>query len=201
MKIVSIESIDPSRTAIQIYLFLQRLKNEGIKVATSRASLSHAFMMKNIFSSSYSNWNVTLEPTVSSYLKTFHRDFYYLNKKGVDLLLVDHYILEQLALLKTNGYHLSQLLPYTQSLIKPDIEVVIDIPVASCLFQNESGETLLDCFREENISFMETFRENLVLLPEKYSSRSKYIIDGTMTIEEVHQEIYSIIKDNLLQLT
>lgn len=118
--------------------------------------------------------------------------------KGYDLLILNGYMLDQLVHALANTIDLDRVIEMQRYMRKPDIDIVIDIPVEESM-RKESIHINGQCsIRELDLEILMNAREDYILLPNEHSAQLKLIVNGMLTVDELHEEIYNIIFDNII---
>lgn len=121
--------------------------------------------------------------------------FKQLEEDGVDFLILDRYTLSQIAYSVANGMDIVWTATLQRHMRKPDLDIVIDIPAEVSM--SRKGKFGDNDRYESDLEMLKRVRDNYITLHEKYSAPLKYIVDGTGSIEDIHEDIYSIVIDNL----
>ncbi|MFD0587704.1 dTMP kinase [Paenibacillus sp. GCM10027627] len=181
-------------------MLLNRLLSEGYKVIKSEF---HRYDTKTgdlIYQWLTGKWKASqevIELIMTSDKQNQMEWFNELECQGYDYLILDRYTLSQFSYGKANGMNINWLLNLQKYMRKPDLDIVIDIPAEVSMSRKGKHNNGENDRYEADLEMLQRVRDNYLLLPEKYSAPLKYIVDGTKTIEEIHNDIYQIVIDNL----
>ncbi|GAV11386.1 thymidylate kinase [Paenibacillus sp. NAIST15-1] len=120
-----------------------------------------------------------------------------LEQDGVEVLILDRYMLSQLAYSKAAGVDLEWSLQLQKYMRKSDIDFVIDIPPDESMRRKGKHNNGVNDKYESDYKLLSNVQNNYIHLPIEHTSKEKYIVNGMQTIEEIHDEIYSIVKIHL----
>ncbi|MEM5773278.1 MAG: dTMP kinase [Candidatus Aenigmatarchaeota archaeon] len=122
------------------------------------------------------------------------------------IVITDRYCYSNFAYQAAKGVPLEWLKEIEKHLIKPDIVFLIDVPVETTLsrvrqlsLEDFSKKEILERIEKEK-EILERTRENFLKLAKENREAKWYIIDATKSIQEVHQEIWSILEPELERL-
>ena len=113
-----------------------------------------------------------------------------LKKQKTDFLILDRYTTSQIVYGLANGIKIEWIRSLKKYLTKPSLEIFIDIPVEKSM--SRKGKNTTDDKYETNKELLTKVRENYHCV---FSNRSNgFIVDGMMSIEEIHESIWLLIK-------
>jgi dTMP kinase len=218
-KLIIIDGSDGSGKATQATRLYERLKNEGLKVRKiefpnyiSESSSLIKMYLNGQFGTDPNDVNPYAASTFyavdrfASY-KTEWKSFY--DEGGI--VLCDRYttsnMIHQAAKIQDNGEKykfLDWLWDFEFNLFKlpvPDCVVFLDMPseysrrLMEVRNNKFTGDNTKD-IHERNYDYMEVSYKNALVVAEKYSWKKVKCIDdsGVRSIEEIHEEIYDIVK-------
>jgi len=110
-----------------------------------------------------------------------------LEKRGVDFLILDRYILDQLVYGLNAGHDEEWLLSLQSKMRQPDLEIVIDIPAEESI--RRRGKHGANDRYESDYNFLNDIRHTL--LSDKFTNRGTYriIFNGMQSVEDIHKDI------------
>jgi len=141
----------------------------------------------------------TIELIITSDKQNQQNCYSQLEIEGCQFLILDRYTLSQFAYGQSNGMDLEWLAALQRYIRKPDIDIVIDIPADVSMNRKGKHNDGVNDRYESDYEMLNRVRDNYILLDEKYSAPLKFIVDGQRTIEDIHEDIYHIVKDHLLE--
>lgn len=122
------------------------------------------------------------------------------------VVITDRYCYSNFAYQAAKGVPLDWLIQIEKYLIKPDIVFLIDVPVETTLsrvkqlsLEDFSKKEILERIEKER-EILEKTRENFLKLAKENKEAKWFVIDATKSIQEVHQEIWSILEPELKRL-
>ena len=123
-------------------------------------------------------------------------------EKG-SIILCDRYCYSNFAYQSARGVPIEWLMEIEKNVIKPDLVILIDLPVELCMKRVQQAN-LEDFTKHEILERLERNREFLKIISESFralASSNKetewLVIDGTKSIEENHLTIWNYVKEKL----
>lgn len=110
-------------------------------------------------------------------------------KKGY-IVISDRYILSTYCFGTIDGLSLDWLRSLNSQFIKPDITIILDVPPEVSLERIKKSRPSLELF--EDRKKLEKIRENYRKLKNEFPNT--FVVDGTKSIEEVHEKIKKIVE-------
>ena len=110
------------------------------------------------------------------------------SKSGVNVLILDRYAMSGLAFGSQDGIPLESLIDMHAALPKADLSILIDIPAA----ESAKRRPIRRDRYEEDLGFQDRVRASYLELfkdPSPPWSLYQVVVDGTGTIDQVHQRI------------
>lgn len=196
-KFIVLEGIDGSGTTTQAALLVNYLfKKEGKHVFLTREPTGFA-VGKKIKESLKDDKAAGIDPLKEKgeeYARRYIEDRkWHLSEavmpnleKGVDVIS-DRHKYSTLAYQKAQGMNFEELARRHEGLLLPDLVIIIDLPVEEAMSRRLGDESVPEFF--EKVEFQKKARENYLSLKEKLEGEKIVIVDGSGSIEEVHQEI------------
>ena len=115
------------------------------------------------------------------------------------VILADRYCYSNFAYQSVKGVPLGWLIEIEKPIIKPDLVILIDVPVEMSV-KRVMQSSIEDFTKQEIISRLEREKENLESIRETYLKLAEtdketkwYVIDGSRDINENHEEIWKIV--------
>lgn len=198
MKIIAICGLDKAGKHTQAVLLYNYLSKLGYKVAKSEF---HRY--DTLFGSIIKDWlnkkidlsKETLELVITADKQNQQDWFKELEADGYDYLILDRYIGSQLAYGLASGLELDWLLQLNKYMIKPFIEIIIDINENESY--NRRGKFGDNDRYEEDIKFLKIVRNIYRKIYEgeiqTYNCR-RAIVSGELGINQIHEIIVGNIK-------
>lgn len=119
------------------------------------------------------------------------------------IVIIDRYCYSNFAYQSARGVPLQWLMEIEKNVIKPDIVILIDVPVDSSMARVQQSN-IEDFTKREILSRLQRERETLEKIRDTYldlarvNKEAKWIIvDGSREIAENHEQIWSIITKEL----
>jgi dTMP kinase len=106
------------------------------------------------------------------------------------VVISDRYILSTYCFGTIDGVSLDWLRSVNSQFIKPDLTIILDVPPEVSLERIKKSRFSVELF--EDVEKLRKIRENFKKLKDEFPNT--FIIDGTKSIEEVHEEIKKIVK-------
>lgn len=198
MKVITVSGLDKSGKHTQTELLKNRLIEEGYKVEKSDFHRYDQPTGELIMKWLKKEWNAsqeTIELIMAADKQNQQDWFKQLEKDGIEFLILDRYILDQIVYSSANGMDIKWVQTLQKHMRKSDLDIIVDIPAeVSMKRKGKHGEN--DRY-ESDLELLNRVRDNYIVLDEKYSAPLKYIVNGTGSIEDIHEDIYSIVIDNL----
>lgn len=122
-----------------------------------------------------------------------------------EIVISDRYCYSNFAYQSSRGVPLDWLMTIEKNIIKPNLVFFIDVPIETSIGRVQQAN-IEDFTKKELISKLQTEREMQEKIRETYLHLAEnnpdeetkwFIIDGTKELNEIHQEIWNIVKDNL----
>ncbi|OBG93864.1 dTMP kinase [Mycobacterium sp. E3298] len=204
IKIIAIEGLDKSGKYSAANMLLDRLTVDGYKVAKGehhRYDQPTGELIMKWLKKEYDVDQSTIELIMTADKQAQQKWYKQLEDEGYDFLILDRYTLSQLAYANANKIPVEWTVELQRYMRKPDIDIVIDIsPEVSMGRKGKHNEGQNDRY-ESDRAMLEEVRSNYILMKEKYSAPMKFIVNGEQPIDDVHYEIYQIVKDNLCEVS
>jgi len=110
-----------------------------------------------------------------------------LEQQGIDFLILDRYILDQLVFGLNAGHDEEWLLSLQSKMRQPDLEIVIDIPAEESI--RRRGKHGANDRYESDYGFLNNIRQTL--LSDKFTNRGAHriIFNGMQSVEDIHKDI------------
>ncbi|MEM7821847.1 MAG: dTMP kinase [Candidatus Aenigmatarchaeota archaeon] len=151
-----------------------------------------------------------LDPLTLSLLYAADRSFSQDRIKALlesgQVVITDRYCYSNFAYQAARGVPLEWLMQVEKHLIKPNIVFLIDVPVETTLsrvrqlsLEDFSKREILEKIEKEK-EILEKTREIFLKLAKENREAKWFVIDATKSIQEVHQEIWSILEPELEKL-
>ncbi|MDF2649852.1 MAG: thymidylate kinase [Paenibacillus sp.] len=200
MRIVAIEGLDKSGKYYHSELLAKRLSEEGYRIVQSRFYKNETPTGKLIQEWLTSTWEVdqtTIELIIAADKQSQQQWFEQLEEDGTDLLILNCYLLNQVSLGSAKGLYRGWFKDLHMFMRKHDLDIIIDIPPEESMKRTgivrEAGESY-----ETNVNFLEQLRHNYIHLSPTYSAPKKQLINGMDSTENIHTQIYQLIKQELI---
>jgi dTMP kinase len=198
MRIIAIEGIDKAGKETQVKLLKERLTKEGYKVATMSFPRYHTPVGAMIYDALHNETTLSLMEVAKLYEIDRYfaqEDFERLEKEGVDVLILDRYVMSNMAFKRAQGVSEVDLLFLQHGLWLPDVQIIIDIPVEESVRRSQNY-ALIDKY-EKDTELLERVRQVYLEYAAKgtyYGQGKVYTVDGCRAPEEVSDHIYHIAK-------
>lgn len=199
MFLIALEGLDKSGKYTQSNLLAKRLSEDGCKVIQSEFHRYDQPTGKLIIDWLTGRWNTdqyTIELVMAADKQAQQNWFTELESEGCDVLILDRYLLSQIAYGKANGMDYNWILQLQKNMRKSNLEIVIDIPAEVSMNRKGKHNNGNNDKYESNLAMLKEARENFIIFKNGITATEKYIVDGLMTIEELHEDIYRIAVDN-----
>lgn len=196
MKIIAIEGIDKAGKATVCQLLTDRLNLIGYKAIKSEHHRYDTATGKLIMDWLTRKWDVsqkTIEMIMAADKQAQQDWFSQLDKEGYDYLILDRYTLSQAAYGVANGIQGSWIIELQRYMRKPDLDIVIDIPAEISMSRKGKHNNGQNDKYESDLEMLKRVRENYKSFSTYYSAPVKKIVDGTKSIEEIHNEIFNFV--------
>lgn len=198
MQIIAFEGIDKSGKHTQSELLFEKIKSEGKNVVKSefhRYDTPTGKIIKDYLFGEYIADDYTIELIIAADKQYQQNWFEKLKHDGVDFLILDRYISSQEVYSKCKGvpsFWVKNLIDY---LMKPSLEILIDIPAELSL--KRKGKFDKDDIYEKDIELLKNVRSGYLHLFSNnnyiYNIR-RIIVDGNKSIDKLHDDIWNNIK-------
>lgn len=197
--IISFEAIDKAGKHTQALMLYERLVKEGYRVfkdeypdySTETGELIRQYLAGEI------DMSKTMFECVQNANKHEKQLFYdELEHEGYDVIIMDRYLLSQLVYAQANGVDINWCLNLIYGMKKSSLDIVIDItPEESMKRKGKHNNGVNDRY-ESDIELLTKVRHNYLTIPPEYTSKKgkKVIIDGMRTKEEIHEDVYQVVK-------
>ena len=187
------KDFDKSGKATQAKLLYERMKHAGFiceKSEFHRYDTPTGDLIRKFLYSEYDADQYTIELIMTADKQSQQNWFAKLNKQRVEFLILDRYTSSQIVYSLANGIKIEWTRSLQKHLIKPSLEIFIDIPVDVSM--NRKGKNITDDKYETNKELLTNVRENYKRI---FHNRSNgFTVDGMQSVEEVHESIWRIIK-------
>lgn len=193
MKIIALEGLDKCGKFTQTKLLYERMKYEGFiceKSEFHRYDTPTGDLIRKFLYNEYDADKYTIELIMAADKQMQQNWFKKLKKQKTDFLILDRYTTSQIVYGLANGIKIEWIRSLQKYLTKPSLEIFIDIPVEKSM--SRKGKNTTDDKYETNKELLTKVRENYHCV---FSNRSNgFIVDGMMSIEEIHESIWLLIK-------
>lgn len=198
MKIIAFEAIDAAGKHTQTMLAKKKLEEAGYKVYADAYPIYTSETGKII--RKYLDGEITFDPIVFECVqaanKREHQKLYkQLEKDGYDIVLIDRYIDSQVCYGLANGFTPEFTLNLLSGIRVPDLNIVIDIPSEVSMSRKSKFNGGIKDTYERNKEMLDMARHFYV---NTQCTGQKIIVDGTQSIEEIHNEIIDAIDTTLI---
>ncbi len=201
MKIITIEGIDKAGKHSQCKLLTERLQSEGYKVIQSEFHRYDTPTGQMIQDWLIKKWNVdqlTIELIMAADKQSQQRWFEELEDDGYDFLILDRYILSQIVYGTSTGTYKPWLKDLQLHMRKPDIDIIIDIPAKVSMTRKGKHNDGQNDRYEEDFELLDKVRNHYLTCSTSYSASIRKIVNGIDTIENIHNQIYEIVRKEFL---
>lgn len=120
-----------------------------------------------------------------------------------NIVIVDRYCYSNFAYQSVKGVPLEWLIEIEKNIVKPDIVILIDVPVDASVSRIQQS-SIEDFTKKEIVARLQRERETLEKIRKTYLSLAKtnkeakwFVIDGSKEIRENHEQIWSIVVKEL----
>ena len=198
---IAFEGIDSAGKKTQIKLLAEKLREDGKEVVTISFPSYETEIGKLI-----KNWIsrvLPLTPETASMLYAADRMQYqerikeWLRKGWI--VITDRYCYSNIAYQSSLGLSKEWLIEIEKPIIKPDLIFLLDIPEKTASSRSERQESLQNFFNlkeEKEESLRERVRKAFLDLASNPPYGKKWhVIDGSKPVEEIHDEIYKVVKN------
>lgn len=190
MLILVLEGIDKTGKSTQSAKLAQTLTDQGYRVEVSefhRYDTPTGKLIRQFLDGEYEVPQVAIECVMAAD-KYAQAQWFEGLEKNTDILILDRYILSQLVYSKSLGLDVDFMTNLLQYLKEPDFHIYLDISPESSI-ERRRGEEENDKYERDH-SLMTTARNNYLTIIEKEVENNKAIIvDATLPIDEVHNQI------------
>lgn len=195
-KFIAFEGIDASGKTTQSKLLAKYLKAEFFSFPnyrTTSGKLIKSYLKKEYSANTNERNNALIFQSLQYTNRLEAHESIFKALANNRFIVADRYSVSGEAYGKAEGLNPFYLKKLSDSLLFPDIQILIDIPVEESFRRrpNRQGDRY-----EEDIKLLKRVRNNyLKIFKERQNDRwcSYFIIDGTGTVEEVHFEIQRIL--------
>jgi dTMP kinase len=177
-------------------MLYKKIEQYGYKVAKSEFHRYDTNTGKLIMDWLTRKWDVSqksIELIMAADKQAQQEWFSQLDKEGYDYLILDRYTLSQAAYGVANGIQGSWIIELQKYMRKPDLDIVIDIPAEISMSRKGKHNNGQNDKYESDLEMLKRVRENYKSFSTYYSAPVKKIVDGTKSIEEIHNEIFNIV--------
>lgn len=123
-------------------------------------------------------------------------------EKG-NIVISDRYSYSNFVYQSVKGVPLDWLIEIEKNVVKPDIVILVDVPVEMSMkriqqanIEDFTKHEILERLQREK-EFLEKIRESYLSLAKKDKESKWFIIDGTKDLSENQEQIWNIIKNEL----
>jgi dTMP kinase len=191
------EGITGSGKKTQVKLLAERLQNVGeraVMIGFPNFETQIARLTRNIMDA---------DPHTLSLLFAADRSLYQERIKGLlnagEIVLCDRYSYSNFAYMSAKGLDLKWLIELEKNILKPNIVFLVDVPV-SVSFTRVQQLKIEDFTKKEILSrierereVMEKIREIYLNLAINHDKETKwFVIDGSQSIEKIHEDIWKV---------
>jgi len=118
------------------------------------------------------------------------------------VVITDRYCYSNITYQSALGLSKEWLIDIEKPILKPDVIILLNIPVVTASTRGTKQETLQKFLDMEEEKPVETLREKvrkgfLELANNPPYQRNWYVVDGTRPVEEIHTEIWSVVQERL----
>jgi dTMP kinase len=172
----------------------ERLKQDGYKVIQSefpRYDTSTGLLIRQHLTG---QWNVnkeTFELIMTADKQSQQKWFEQLENEGYDFLILDRYLLSQVAYGMANGMDGRWIVELHKYMRYPDLDIVIDIPVEVSM--TRKGKHGANDKYESDYEMLSRVRDYYINVSTFYSAPIKRIVNGEREVGVIHEEIYNIV--------
>jgi len=124
-----------------------------------------------------------------------------LEKGGV--VITDRYCYSNFAFQSAKGVPLDWLMQIEKNIIKPDLVFLIDAPIEVSMkrvqqanIEDFTKRDILDRIQKERKNLEKT-RENFLLLSRRDLESKWFVIDGSLNIEKIHQQVWEVVSKEM----
>ena len=189
---VAIEGIDGSGKTTQVNLLKDLRVNDLETFITKEPTDGEiGFLIKRILRTSPKLDNVKMQLLFAADRSEHNSLLLDLKDK---LIISDRYVLSSLAYGMASGIEYEWLASINSKFMMPDINIIIDFDPADSIGRLNTRDSL-EAY--ENLEFLGNVRKAYKFLAEKYSNC--IVLDGTKSIESLHEEILRIIKEHAIE--
>lgn len=202
MQIIAMEGIDKCGKATQTKILTEKLRQQGFKVVQSEfhrydtptGKLIQDWLFHRLDCDKY-----TVELIMAADKQLQQQWFHQLNEDGVDFLVLDRYLLSQEVYAVYKGVNKTWLQTLQVFQIKPNAEILIDIPADVSMSRNPKygANGSVENDRHEKDYNLLNGVHNLYLeaCGKNGFERARTIIDGTQTMDKVSDDIWNYVKN------
>lgn len=190
MIIIAFEGLDKSGKASQSELLYKALYERGIAVEKSefhRYDTPTGQLIRKFLDGEYSPNQLAVECIMAAD-KYAQLDWFNEIQETVDVLILDRYLTSQIVYSKSNGIDTDFVLNLLDRMPEPNFHFFLDINSQESMERKgEHGEN--DRY-ESNVNLLNSVRDNyLRLMKIEEEDGRAIILDGTLPIQELHQQI------------
>ncbi|MCR8641440.1 dTMP kinase [Paenibacillus sp. N1-5-1-14] len=198
IKIVVISGLDKSGKHTQANMLTARLESDGYRVVKSefhRYDTETGKLIRKWLNREWDVNQISIELLMACDKQAQQEWINELEMEGVDLLILDRYILDQEVYASANGADTKWVKELQRYMRQPDINIIIDIPSEVSMARKgkhnngdndryESDKEMLDAVRK----YYSDYSNN--------NKNTTIYIDGMQSIEDIHSELF----DKLVQM-
>lgn len=187
MKIIAIEGIDKAGKHTQTKLLAEAIQQRGYSVRVTGFPQYNTPIGKLIEQYLHEEWETdqaTFELLMAADKSHQQRWFKQLEESGVDFLILDRYTGSQMAYAIASGMEGAWVGQIIRHLRKPDLEILIDIPVKESMKRQVRGD--------QNDRF-ESDHGLLSAVRYMYRKRIPIVINGMRGEAEIQERIFNIV--------
>lgn len=195
MFIVAIEGLDKSGKATQTRMLADALTAEGLNVVHSefhRYDTPTGELIAKWLRKEYEASQETIELLMAADKQAQQDNFRKLEEAGVEVLILDRYTLSQLVYATANEVSLSWSYELQRQMRQPDLNIVIDIPAKVSMARKGKHNGGVNDRYESDLELLKKVR-----MLYKIMDSNTTIIDGMKSIDELYEQITTIVMDRL----
>ncbi len=187
-RFITLEGIDQSGKETQARLLVARLRREGFGVSTLNFPIYASRSGREIRAFLDGNRKYSSEAVHMLYSlnRWENRDAIVQRLRDSDFLVTDRYSPSNLAYGLARGLDLGWLAALDRGLPRPDVVVVLDVPVGASFSRKTDRRDL----HESDRAFLVRVRRAYLRLARKYDWR---VVDGAGPASKVHKEVWKSI--------
>jgi dTMP kinase len=197
MEIIAFEGLDKCGKCTQTKLLFERMANLAMNIVKSefhRYDTPTGRLVRQFLYNEYDVDQYTIELIIAADKQAQMKWFRKLMEQEVKFLILDRYTSSQEAYAHSNGMSQSWIKLLANYLMKPSLEIFIDIPVDESM--SRKGKMPTDDKYEKNKDLLQTVRDKYTLMfsADIFDQPNRFIVDGMQSIEKVHEDIWCIVK-------